>query len=71
MNLEEMSNEELLNRLDDGDNLDEIEELLSRLNLGKQAIAIVDELHASFTIETPQHLIDMVIDFSKQREGIK
>jgi hypothetical protein len=44
---------------------------LSRLELGRMAIEIVDELHASFTIETPQHLIDMVIDFAKQREGVK
>ena len=48
----------------------EYREVFSRLEQGRMAIEIVDELHASFTIETPQHLCDMVIEFVKKREGI-
>ena len=68
--LKEMSNEELLNRLDDGDNQDVHTELLSRLELGKQAIEIVDELY-TWNLESFPHLKDMVIEFMKKREEIK
>ena len=77
MNIKEMSNSDLINELvfaikDEEPEYQFIEaELLSRLELGRKAIDIVDELHASFTIETPQHLIDMVMDFVKDREGLK
>lgn len=65
--MKEMSNEELLNRLDDGDNQDVHTEILSRLELGKQAIEIVDELYM-WNLESFPHLKEMMFAFINERE---
>lgn len=70
MNLKDLSNEELVNKIDDGDNQEIFAEILSRLALGKQAIEIVDELY-TWNLESFPHLKDMVIEFMKKREGLK
>jgi hypothetical protein len=73
MNLKELSNEELLDWLTDCQltpltplGIEGRTELLSRLELGKHAIEIVDELY-TWNLENFPHLKVMVIEFIKER----
>lgn len=49
MDIKDMANEDLLNRLDDGDNQDVFDELLSRLKDGEKAIKACNEIREIYT----------------------